>query len=114
MIPLSKRLRHRVTILKPLAQKDRVGGSSVTWSEFCAGLHAEVGAWTGKQVRLTNKGGEEDIVTTAIRIRYLPGITSSMRVSYGEQVFSIDDVDNERQANRTLLLTCHSIPFGAV
>jgi len=111
-IPLAKRLRHRVTIQHQVASKDRLGGTVTSWQEFRA-VRAEVGASTGSRVKQTEKGGEDGIPALSIRIRYLAGVDDTMRLVFKDQVFRIEHVDNERVANRTLLLTCRGIPVGA-
>lgn len=112
MIPLAKRLRQRVRLEHAVTVKDAHGGSVTSWAEFHT-VRAEVGASVGRSARQTSHGGIEDIASVAIRIRYLAGVDSSMRLVYGQEVFAIDHVDNERQANHTMLLTCRSVPVGA-
>lgn len=112
MIPLAKRLKQRIQIESLLAVKDGHGGTVRSWVPF-ENVAAEVGATAGGRVRQTSKGGEEDIATLPIRIRYLAGINDQMRVAYRGQYYSIDNVDNERQANRTMLLACRAMPAGS-
>jgi len=44
--------------------------------------------------------------TVRVRIRYLPGITSAMRVTYQGRIFTIQSVINPSEANRELVLMC--------
>jgi len=111
-IPLAKRLRHRVTLQHQVAIRDRRGGTAKSWEPFNT-VRAEVGASTGSRVKQTEKGGDESIPALPIRIRYLAGVNDTMRVVFGDQAYRIEHVDNERQANRTLLLTCRGVPAGA-
>ena len=113
MIPLAKRLKQRIRIELPVATKDGFGGTLLDWEPF-ATVSAEVGASSGSRIQQTSKGGDEDIAVLPIRIRYLAGVNDQMRVVYREQTFGIGNVDNERQANRTLLLACRALPVGGV
>lgn len=111
-IPLAKRLRHRVRIEHAVAGKDTRGGNTTTWEPF-ATVRAEVGASTGGRVRQTEKGGEDGIPALPVRIRYLAGVSDAMRLVFKDQVLRVEHVDNERQSNHTLLLTCRGVPAGA-
>ncbi|HEX8603495.1 MAG TPA: phage head closure protein [Pseudoduganella sp.] len=111
-IPLAKRLRHRVRIEHAVASKDRLGGAVTSWEEFKT-VRAEIGASTGSRVKQTEKGGDDSIPALPIRIRHLVGVDDAMRVVFGDKVYRIEHVDNERQANHTLLITCRGVPAGA-
>jgi SPP1 family predicted phage head-tail adaptor len=112
MIPLAKRLKNRIQILQPVVIKDRLGGNVTTWPAF-AEPWAEIGASSGGRVKQTEKGGDDSIPALPIRVRYLAGVNDRMRVVYRGEVYRIDHVDNERQGNRTMLLTCRGVPAGA-
>lgn len=113
MIPLAKRLRHRIRIERPMPVRDSFGSTTYSWEVF-AEPRAEVGATAAGRVQQTSKGGEENIATLQIRIRYVAGVSDQMRVVFGEQCYSIGNVDNERQANRTMLLACRALPVGGI
>ncbi len=112
MIPLAKRLRHRIVLQHAVAGKDSAGGRTVTWETFAA-VWSEVGASTGSRVKQTEKGGDDGIPALPIRIRYLAGVSDRMRVVHGDAMYRIVHVDNERQAKQTMLLTCRGVPEGA-
>ncbi|TWI65173.1 SPP1 family predicted phage head-tail adaptor [Pseudoduganella lurida] len=111
-IPLAKRLKHRIRIEHSVQGKDRSGGKTTSWEPFST-VWADPGASTGGRVKQTEKGGDESIPALPVRIRYLAGVNDRMRVVFRDEVYRIEHVDNERQANRTMLLTCKAIPTGA-
>lgn len=112
MIPLAKRLKHRIVLQHAVTGKDKVGGRISNWETFAA-IWSEVGAATGSRVKQTEKGGNEPIPAVSIRIRYLAGVSTRMRVLHGTDLYRIEHVENERSSNHTMLLTCRGVPEGA-
>jgi len=111
MIPLAKRLKHRIVLQHSVTGKDRAGGRTSNWETFAA-VWSEVGASTGSRVKQTEKGGDEPIPAVSIRIRYLAGVSTRMRVVHGAEMYRIDHVENERSSNHTMLLMCRGLPEG--
>ena len=111
MIPLAKRLRHRIVLQHAVNGKDRAGGRTLIWETFAA-VWSEVGAATGGRVKQTEKGGNDPIPAVSVRIRYLAGVNPRMRVVHGAEMYRIDHVENERSSNHTMLLTCRGLPEG--
>ena len=113
MIPLARRLKHRVRIEQRNAVRDGAGGTTYEWV-LLDEVWAEVGASSGGRVKQTAQGGNENIAALPIRIRYRDGITDQMRIAYKGTSFSIAHIENERQADRTLLLDCREVPVGSI
>ena len=80
------RLRHRVEIQQPIKTADGMGGFTEGWSSMAI-RQAAIWNLKGKEKVIDGKLTEETIWN--IRIRYLEGIGSGMRVVYGNTVFEI-------------------------
>lgn len=103
-------LRHRVTIqyLPPEDQRARDPFGSVIeeWIDY-ATVWAAVEPLSGREYFSAQQMNAE--VTTNIRIRYLSGVTPSMRVKWGERLYNIQSVINVRERNRELHLMCKEV-----
>lgn len=82
-------LRHRITIETLSLTPNDSGGQEESWSTF-ATVWAQitpVKAWEAmQQARI------EMTVTHKIVIRELPGVTSTMRVAFGDRIFEIKSI----------------------
>lgn len=96
------RFRHLVTIESKATTVDENGQASGTWSTV-ATLRAMVEALTGgeKWLQDLNLGS----VTHQLTMRYYPGITRKMRVSWGDKVLAIENVIPDER-NRGMRLQC--------
>lgn len=80
------RLNKRITIQKLSAANDDFGSAPPQWETF-ATAWASVEPLQGREFMSTS--GEQAQVTTRIRLRYIPGITSAMRVLSEGRVFNL-------------------------
>jgi phage head-tail adaptor, putative, SPP1 family len=97
-------LRHRVTVQQELFTKDTVTGENVSgWQDVCT-VWAAVEPVRGREYFRTFETHSRQ--TTRIRIRYRSGITSDMRVKFGDDIAYIHSVINFENKNQELLLVC--------
>lgn len=95
---------NRVIIIQtPTRTSDEFGGGTVTWATFST-------VWS----HINPKNAREDFhskhlehrVTHEITIRYLSGVLSNMRISYGSRIFQIKGIMNVEEKNQFLILKC--------
>ncbi len=96
-------LRERIVLEVKTETQDEVGGRVITWSTY-------VSAWA----QITPKSASESFfarhlehrVTHLVLIRYVTGVTASMRVKFGSRYFAIKGVKNIEEKNQLLELSC--------
>jgi SPP1 family predicted phage head-tail adaptor len=96
-------LDKRITIQAPTVSRNALGEPTVAWNAFAtvwAGVEPVQGRefWAQQQV--------QSDVTVRIRMRYLPGVTTAMRVAYGSRVLDIRSVIDPRERHTELQLMC--------
>lgn len=85
-IPAGK-LRHRITIQAKSTGRDACGGElPAAWTDF-ASVRASVEPLQGREYR--SPSGDQAEATTRFRLRYLPGVTASMRVLCEGRVYNL-------------------------
>ena len=97
------KMRHRITIQHAAQTQNSYGEPIYSWSTFStvwAAVEPVQGRefWAQQQVQ-----GE---VTHRIRIRYLSGVTSAMRVLYGSRVLAIKSVIDPKERHEEMQLMC--------
>lgn len=106
-------LRNRITILAA-NYTENAGGEQVADFEtaHAEDVPAEIRPVSSKE-RLANAQISE-VVSHRIHIRYLAGITSDMRIQFGDRIFSIDSVIDPDERRIELWLLCfEQKPIGA-
>ncbi len=103
-------LRHKVTIQQKTITKDTEGIPSETWTDF-ATVWAAIEPLQGREFFSAQAINAQ--VTTRIRIRYLAGISPTMRVSYGTRIFDIQAVIDVEERHLELQLMCQEVIAGA-
>lgn len=86
MVIQAGKLKHRITIQRKTPGRDASGGELTTWDTF-ATPYASVEPLQGREYN--SASGEQAVATTRFRVRYLPGVTSSMRVLFEGRVFNL-------------------------
>jgi SPP1 family predicted phage head-tail adaptor len=97
------KLRDRITIEEKTQVEDGSGGFSETWSTF-ATVWAEVLPTSSAERFFAEK--LEMTTTHKVRIRYLAGLSSSMRINLGARVLKIQGIVNLEERDRFLELKC--------
>lgn len=104
-------LRHRITIQQPSASQDTYGEEIITWSTW-ATVWAAVEPMRADERYTANDAQLLAEADTRIRIRYRPGVTHQMRVSFESRLFDIQGVINLETRDREIHLLCKEKPDG--
>lgn len=100
MLPAG-RLRHSITIEQPVESQDDYGSTVTTW-EPMATVRAEVKAIQGREYWAAQSTQSE--TTHQVRLRYVAGVTTKMRVSWDGALLDIESViPDERKRELTLM-----------
>lgn len=96
-------LRHQIVIQTLSLSSDGMGGSSESWSTFAT-------MWARIEPRLGNERyfGQrlEENITHIITMRYLTGITATMRVSFDSRYFQIKSAISPYENKEYTVLLC--------
>jgi SPP1 family predicted phage head-tail adaptor len=95
-------LRHTVTLLQPQSSVD-ISGQAVTYVSFKT-VRAGISSLRGTDQERSGQFVAEEF--TLVKIRYIPGVTSDMRVQFGNRMFEVQAIANVLELNRFLNLTC--------
>ena len=93
----------RVTLERFTATQDSTGQMIEAWAPL-ASVWAAVEPQAGRE--FVAAGAQQSELTTKIRIRHRPGITSADRVTHDGRVYNIASVVDYRSARRELVLMC--------
>lgn len=96
-------LDQRVTVERASSGTDDYGEVITGWTPVCT-TWATVEPLSGREYIAAMSAQSE--VTTRIRMRYRPGITSADRVIHEGTVYGITSVIDYKSANRELVLMC--------
>jgi len=99
-------LRHRVTIQSRHEQSDGMGGFTAAWETFA---EAWAGIWPVSAKEVINNGQLAGQISHRVRIRYVEGVTSAMRILFGARVFNVLSVINPNEGNELLDLVCMEV-----
>jgi SPP1 family predicted phage head-tail adaptor len=99
--------RHKIDFLKRVSGRDKYGEPIDTWEVFKAGIWASKDPLIGNEffTALTT----DSKVEVKFNMRYIPGITSEMRIKHGEEVYEILSAVNVKGLNRELLCYCRLV-----
>lgn len=98
------KLNKKVTIEAPATATSQAGGTTTKWQPVAENIWAAIEPLRGRE--WFDAGGTHSEVDTRIRIRWRPGINSSMRVVYKERIFDIQHPAEIRSEKRELHLMC--------
>lgn len=98
-------LRHQVVVQKRAMTRDSLGAPVETWSTF-ATVFAEVQPLRGREY-LDIRAAQSE-VTTRIRMRYLAGMNTTMRITHDGAIYRVVDVINENSRDRMIECMCVS------
>lgn len=94
-------LRQVVVIEKPINTKGNMGGTSSGWQTF-ATVRAQLSPLSGRETLSADMIDSE--VTARAYLRYIPGITTDMRLNHNGELWNIKAVINQHSRNRQLEL----------
>lgn len=99
----SGKLRHRITIQRPIETQGSTGEMSVIWSDF-ADVAASIEPLRGREFWAAKEIQAQ--VSTRIRIRYCEGVTPKMQVQFGAKKYLIDSVIDPEERHIQMDLMC--------
>lgn len=103
--------RFKINFLQPSTTKDDYGERVDTWSVFKTGI------WASKEPLLGNEYltslTTDTKVEVKFRLRYIDGITNSMRIQHGSEIYEILSAINVKSLNHELLCYCKLIDRAA-
>lgn len=101
--PNTARLVHRVTLQEPTRTTDAVGGETTVWSDVAC-LWANI--MPDRDNERTQGDRRQAHRSHRVEIHYRSGVTSAMRLLYGDRVLNIAQVISPDERNRRLELLC--------
>ena len=106
-IPLTYRLKHRVTLQEAVQTSDGAGGFSTSWSDVDT-VWAEIMPFSSRSTTQERLEAEQLQAQQRYRvtIRYQSGVQASMRIKYGSRVFDILSVVNVGERGEVMELFC--------
>jgi SPP1 family predicted phage head-tail adaptor len=100
------KLDHKIALQESTPVRSTTGNVTYTWSNF-AEPWAEIEPKGGRELFEARTVPEIDLV---IKIRYVPGINSKMRVYWNSREFDILSILNIKEHNRDMLIACRELP----
>ncbi len=106
-VPLTYRLKHRVTLQEAIKSADGAGGFSTSWSDVNT-VWAEIAPFSSRSTTQQRLVAEQLDVQQRYRItiRYQSGVDAGMRIKYGSRAFNILSVVNVQERGEALELFC--------
>lgn len=98
------RMRHRIIIQQSTQTQNAYGEPVDSWSAFSDPLWAEVSPVQGREFWAQQQAQSE--VTHRVRVRYVPGVTTAMRVMFGSRIFAVKSVIDVKEEHKELQLMC--------
>lgn len=102
-------LRHRVSILAFVEQRDEYGGISGEWQEI-ARRWAKIEPNTASETYDNQQ--VKAVGTTKITMRYLADLTEKNRIKYHDSIYDITGVMNELTGNYKTIAICKELKDG--
>lgn len=99
-------LRHIITLQKLENTQNDYGEVIEVWKDILT-TRAGIYPVSGKEFFSAETMNSE--VSHKVNMRYIPGITSNMRIKFGERCFNIESVINFQERNIELQLMCKEL-----
>ncbi len=106
MIVDAGKLNRRITIQQRVQTKDADGGIVDAWSDFAENIWSNVIYLDSVERKATNAGGIKLEAKTRFIIRYLSGITNTMRVSFNSQHYNIRHINDFDDKHAYMIISC--------
>ena len=106
-------LTRRILIEKLTQTKDSSGGMVDTWAADTAVgsagyVWAKVMNLSGNERNATSHGGKVPEARTEFTVRYNVNVMPKHRISYAGKLYDIQHVNNYKEQNKFLILTCNT------
>lgn len=102
----SGNLKHKIIIQSSTVTKDDYGAEVSTWEDFTT-VYSSIEPLRGQELFASQQTYNK--VISKIRLRYIAGIKTDMRVNYNGRLFDIEAIINIRELNKELHLVCSEI-----
>lgn len=100
----SGNLKHKIVFQNYTETQSETGAPKKAWIDTSIIAYANILPQSAKEFF---KAGVHAEITHKIEMRYIPGITSAMRIKYGERIFEIQAPPiNVRELNKDLHILC--------
>lgn len=104
------KMRHRITFQHFVGESDAFGDPLLAddsqWEDV-ATVWAAIDPLSGREFYAAEQSQSE--VSHKVRCRYRAGITTAMRIKYGERIFSILSVIDWEERHESLLIMCKEL-----
>ncbi len=102
-------LRHRVTIQEQVQGKDSAGGIAPTWKDWARDVPAAIEDTAGGESISAQQ--THSYVTSAISIRWRPGVLASMRILHTpkdepQRIYNIREIQRDTTGRRMMTMFC--------
>lgn len=97
-------LRKRITLQARSIVQDGLGQQVATWTDVST-IWASIEPLGGRELMLAQAIKSES--THKVQTRYRPGVTAAMRIKYGSRIFNIQNVMDEEERHRLLIINCN-------
>jgi len=97
------RMRHRITIQQTARTQNGFGEPIDSWSTFET-VWASVEPLRGREFWAQQQVNSE--VSIRVRMRYLSGVTSAMRILFGSRILPIESVIDQEEKHKEMQLMC--------
>ncbi len=103
MVDVIGKLRHQISLLKPIIIKDELG-QEVEKLEVQKTIWVSIEPLSGKEYFSAKQVNSE--ATVKITIRYIESLLPHWVVQFGQRIFNIEAIINLEERNRYLQLLC--------
>lgn len=100
------KLRRKIIIQQQTSTQDGYGGTVKTWTDV-ATVWASVEPLDGREFFAAQQVNSE--VTTRIKLRYLAGVVSKMRIVHGTKTYDILSVIDPEERHKELQVMCKEL-----
>ncbi len=95
------RFRFRITIQAKTVGRDSSGGVTESWANFAKNVPAAIDPVTGRESVSSQQITAN--VSTEISIRWRPGITATMRILHGNDVYNVEGIVPDSGTGRKII-----------
>lgn len=99
--------RAKITFLSPPGTQDDYGEVTGSWTTYKSDI------WASKEPILGNEyfsaNATQSDVKVKFRCQYISGVTDTMRIQHGAELYQILDAINVKTLNRILLCYCKKV-----
>lgn len=103
---LASKIRHRLTLQKPIYSRDEIGGTMIAWHDVAA-IWGSIEPLRGEERFQFQKMQTRQ--NFKISVRFRADIVPDLRLKKGNRLFLIRSISDIDEQNRMLVLFCEEI-----